>query len=614
MTGHFAGPAWSRGAGRKVSSLLAGVADAVARRGATLVRSPAVRIDDRGRVQVRVAVRRIDASALAELAHAGLHVEIANARAGAVRGWVAADQLLALAALGNVRRVTPPDYARPHAGSVEGAHDAKLGCEELRSRFGVDGRDIRVGVISDGIDHIADSQASGDAPAVVVPDDPRCHPGGGDEGSAMIELVHDCAPGATIGFCGPADDLEMIDCAACLQQAFGADVIVDDLAFPAQPFFADGPVADAVQEAVRSGVAWFSAAGNSGQTHYQGRYKACQGSDRQEFIGSGCTLNFWFAGDLQIVLQWDDPFGAAANDYDLCVPGLGCSNDPQNGTQDPIEGVVVSCGWWGCMAGLEIYKRAGVAKDLEVYFEPLSGGVELFGSRIPGDSIFGHACVDGVFAVGAIDAGTPGLDTIEDFSSRGPCTIKFPQLVKRPKPDFAGVDGIANTGPGGFPSPFYGTSAAAPGVAAVAALLLDFARGLALDGLRYALRASAVDLGVPGFDAQFGYGRVDAVAAAAQLPPITPRAPTPTPTPSPTPGLCRGDCDGNGRVTVDELLRGVRVALGDGTSAACPGLDRNGDGLTTIDDLVAAVASALQGCVGASFTPAPAWAAPRHDR
>src|SRR5262249_47264585 len=151
--------------------------------------------------------------------------------------------------------------------------DQILRCDEVRNTLGIDGTNVRVGVISTGIDHIASSQATGDAPQVTVPNDPHCHQGSGDEGSAMIEIIHDGAPGAAIGFCGPMDDLEFIDCLTCLQQAFGAQVMVDDLGNFLQPYFADGPVAQAVSDIVGQGVAYFTAAGNNGRTHYQGTYR-----------------------------------------------------------------------------------------------------------------------------------------------------------------------------------------------------------------------------------------------------------------------------------------------------------------------------------------------------
>jgi YVTN family beta-propeller protein len=62
------------------------------------------------------------------------------------------------------------------------------------------------------------------------------------------------------------------------------------------------------------------------------------------------------------------------------------------------------------------------------------------------------------------------------------------------------------------------------------------------------------------------------------------------------PEPCVGDCDGNGAVSVDELVRNVAAALGIAPPAECPTSDVNGDGQTTIDELVAAVNNALKGC------------------
>jgi ELWxxDGT repeat protein len=60
---------------------------------------------------------------------------------------------------------------------------------------------------------------------------------------------------------------------------------------------------------------------------------------------------------------------------------------------------------------------------------------------------------------------------------------------------------------------------------------------------------------------------------------------------------CLGDCDGDGTVTVDELLRGVNLALGSSPLSACPAFDLDGGGTVTIDELTAGVGSALNGCV-----------------
>lgn len=85
------------------------------------------------------------------------------------------------------------------------------------------------------------------------------------------------------------------------------------------------------------------------------------------------------------------------------------------------------------------------------------------------------------------------------------------------------------------------------------------------------------------------------------LPPAT-RTPTPTSLPTATPSAtaavaaCAGDCDGSGRVTVDELVLGVGVALGQQLPGRCRALDADGDGHVAIHELVLAVARALDGC------------------
>ena len=60
--------------------------------------------------------------------------------------------------------------------------------------------------------------------------------------------------------------------------------------------------------------------------------------------------------------------------------------------------------------------------------------------------------------------------------------------------------------------------------------------------------------------------------------------------------VCIGDCDSNKQVTVEELVRGVNIALGSQAVATCPSFDRNSNAAVTIDELIAGVNSALQGC------------------
>ena len=156
-------------------------------------------------------------------------------------------------------------------------------------------------------------------------------------------------------------------------------------------------------------------------------------------------------------------------------------------------------------------------KTLEVFIYP-SNGAYVYNNNIdPADSIFGHAAVPGAIAAGAIDASDIGNDDIEPFSSQGPVTITYPSPVSRPKPDLCGVDGVLISGAGGFGYwdgsnyRFYGTSAAAPHIAAIAAQRRGAYPDKTGDEIRTELCDSAVDLGSAGRDNIYGYGRADAL-------------------------------------------------------------------------------------------------------
>ena len=227
---------------------------------------------------------------------------------------------------------------------------------------------------------------------------------------------------------------------------------------------------------------------------------------------------------LTCVLQWNDPFGAAADDYDLAILDadlnvVDFSIDPQDGTQDPIEAVAIENQTDSDqLAHLIIDLFAGEARRLELFCLG-AGGLE---HATPAGSIFGHPALPEVVAVGAIDVADPGLDAVEVFSSQGPARVDFPAPETRAKPDLAAFDGVTISNAGGFPAcppfcAFFGTSAASPHAAGVAALLLEQDPSLTPAAVQTALRESAVDIGAAGFDAAGGFGRLDALAASEAL-------------------------------------------------------------------------------------------------
>ena len=473
-----------------------------------------VKVDEDGNIHTYIRVRSFGNGEEAQLESCGVKVEMVNEECGIVQAWIPPDRLAEVAQLDFVKMIVPPGYAVTRVGAVTTEGDVVLNANQVRA-LGFDGTGVRVGIISDGVDSMADAQVSGDLPATVTI---QTHAGSGDEGTAMLEIVHDLAPGAELGFCGPSTSLEMVTCVNNLANVFGADIIVDDLGFFDQAFFEDDFVAQAVATVVSNGVFYTSSAGNSAETHYQGDYvDSGDGLGSHLISGVDNVFEVNSLGNVRIFLQWSNRFdGTAGDDYDLCLQGesaAACAGfnsvqDGAGGDDLPWEGRIFDCSG-GC--AVQVRLITGNGQTLELYV--LDGGALDAADRVAADSIFGHPAVSGAVAAAAVDQATP--NTIESFSSRGPATILFPAPEIRQKPDMTAADGVAVTGAGGFPSPFYGTSASAPHIAGVAALLMS--GGRTATAARTALRQTAVDLGAAGSDTTFGAGRIDALAAYGYL-------------------------------------------------------------------------------------------------
>jgi len=296
-------------------------------------------------------------------------------------------------------------------------------------------------------------------------------------------------------------------------------VVADDvLFFNAGPYDGTSVVSQEASNAVAGGVSYFHSVGNYAQQHYRGLFTDTDGDTFHEFDVSlglprvdnaGETLNVTVPpGGLVIIqLQWNDPFGGSANNYDFCIhvppnipaSPLFCSQNLQTGTQNPTEGIgVMNTGSAPITIGVSIHRVGGAAPRVFDLFI-LGGAMNEF--VVPAGSIpNGGDAGGGVISVGAVNWQTP--NTIEFFSSRGPTTDG------RLKPELVAPDGVSTSVPGGF-SPFFGTSASAPHVAGLAALLLSKVPSLTPGQLGRALQDATLDLGQPGPDNTFGHGLAD---------------------------------------------------------------------------------------------------------
>ena len=479
---------------------------------------------DPARVYVRIGEPAADASR--HLRGMGASVEVVDHARGRLQAVVSGAALSRLADEPWVVSIRPTERGRPRIGSVTSAGDAASHADAVRA-LGYDGSGVTVAVISDGIDHASTAVASGDLPTITVPGASGCTPGSGDEGTALLEIVHDLAPGAPLLFSGGgASGLSFAGAVGCLQAA-GARVIVDDLGFFDEPYFEDGPVALAVRAAVDAGVSYHTAAGNDAQNHVEQPFRAST-NNFHDFNGGPVDqaddMLVPAGGSVVCLLQWNDPFGGAANDYDLGIFDaslnlIAASTNPQTGTQDPLEiaGVVNSSGSTQVIK-VAIQKASGADRLLDMFCL----GAAALQYDTPTGSVFSQAALPESVTVGAIDVSDPGLNDVEPYSSEGPAMIFFPSPAMRAKPDIAGFDGVQITNAGGFPNcppscKFFGTSAAAPHSAAVAALLLDKIPTLLPSEVSTALRTGADDIGPVGFDDTSGVGRLDALRAIANV-------------------------------------------------------------------------------------------------
>jgi hypothetical protein len=433
-------------------------------------------------------------------------------------------QFIDKAAIAETRKLTTSE------GDV--AHNAPL----VRAK-GYTGAGVKVGVLSDSVDYLAQVQATGDLPPVVTV--LQDAPGNSGEGTAMLEIVYDLAPGSPLYFAtawnGPASFASNI---IALKNA-GCKVIVDDVGYFNESPFQDDVISQAVSTVTAAGVSYFSSAGNSGSLHagtsgtYEADYVNGGGGANFHAFAPGIIGNQMLTNPGVITLFWTDPLAGSANDYDLYVIDSGgnivdYSEGWQTGTQDPYEAIGV--GYYGYnYTGLWIAINKYTGADRFMHLNASRARTQY---ATTGET-HGHATVESAFCVSAVsarDKTTPftGAETLETFTSDGPRRVFYypngtpitPGNLSstggyvRMKPDITAADGVLTSTPG-F-AHFYGTSAAAPHAAAITALLLSAKPTATAAQIRKALTKSALPA-PPTWNNWAGYGIIMADKALRLL-------------------------------------------------------------------------------------------------
>lgn len=484
-----------------------------------------------------------------------LHGKVIAAVPGfdAVRANLPVEAVLALAGDARVASIRPADGAEPDAGAATDEADVTQGVADARATYGVDGTGQKVCVMSDGVDSLADRRASGDLPAVDVLSGQA---GSGDEGTAMLELVHDLAPGAELGYATAITSLAQFAQNINGLRADGCNVIVDDISYYTERTFQDSIVSQAITQAKAAGVMYLSSAGNSGNLadgtagSWQGDF-ADGGAPAAPLPTTGYRLHSWAAGVTQnvistgstgrpVFLEWADPSGASANDYDLYVLNptgtsvLGSSTNVQSGSQDPVESVGGPGLDVNAFGNRVVVLKATAAASRYLVLHTNRG--ELV--EATGGSARAHNNSADAISTAATPARTPSGsgptgpwpgqhssgDLSETFSSDGPVRQYFTSSgaaitpgnfsstggTSRRGPDLTAADGVATTTPGY--TTFFGTSAAAPNAAAIAALARQARPTFTPAQIESAMKGASIDIEGAGADTVTGSGIVMAPA------------------------------------------------------------------------------------------------------
>ncbi len=531
-----------------------------------------------------------------ELREAGAKTIGSSGRYQTVTVALLPQDLRAISRVPGVEGVTPvfaPRTSEPcPSGEVVSEGDAQLKADQARkipAPLEYDGSDVTVGVLSDSFDqateapdgsgdiatHAGEDVESGDLPGEANPCghtapvdvlDPETDPSeASDEGRAMAQIVHDLAPGAELDFASAFNgEISFANNIRALAAA-EADVIVDDVFYPGEPFFQDGPVAVAVKEVTEGGVPYFSAAGNDNLIDAEGHDIGSWETPAYRDAGScpaavrdvpgangfhcldfnpGAAVDRTFgikveAGEtLAVDLQWDEPWNEVETDIDaflLNANGELLRESREKNvsiSQEPIEFFE----WTNTSSGtrtVQLVANRRVGGDPRVKFALIQngGGVEATeypqssGEDVVGPTIFGHSGSASAISVGAVPFNN--ASKVERYSSRGPVRHDYGPIVDGTpapplgspeilsKPDLVATDCGKTTFFAilfqGFWH-FCGTSAAAPHAAAVAALMLDAEPAADPEGIRAALYGSAQPVGAFGTCA-VGSGLVEAVGA-----------------------------------------------------------------------------------------------------
>jgi hypothetical protein len=509
-------------ASAKVPSMLRDAAKtaAAAAKGKTAgVQPRAMSVERPGRLGVQVyAAAPVTAAQEAALTALGVTVEKNSAdfksvaglpNTGLVSASVPYDKLDAVAALDWVTALRPALRPAVDVGPVT-AEGVQLHKADAAQARGLTGKGQKIGVISGDVDHLADAVAAGELPSNVQVLRQAAEYTD-DEGTAMMEIIHDMAPDARLAFASTGvTNADYFEAFHILANA-GVTMIAEDIALDDEPAFQQGLGAATAEALAKRGIWVSSSAGNLGGRHaprvaavgtgkgpdgVTGPFHGCPDAPDNvvKLRGDDTTydLNLLPGAAVMPTLQWSEPraiYPTAGqggftdlNLYLMDSTGTTClassTGVQANGVGDTIEqfeydNLTKTPQAVKLVVDVQGTSSARKAPTLDLRWRALSAGVQTLdpperaGSMNPDSNYIGFATSAG--AVNASVSTDPVTAPLESYSAAGPTQlltttrcpggkpgpcrgIPGPGSISFPAPYWLAADGVSVSGAGGFGS------------------------------------------------------------------------------------------------------------------------------------------------------------------
>lgn len=457
--------------------------------------------------------------------------------------WLQYDKISELSKISSIGNISEFGEAILRVGPKCTQGDQQLKADKARRFFNTTGSGIKVGVISDGVCNINTSINAGELPS--INNSTHILYAGNtekNEGTAMMEIIHDIAPNADLYFAGCKKTDGPGDIALRIGElnSAGCQIIVEDIGWLyLDPQFSDGVLYNAISTFQSTGTKYYiSAAGNEGLKCWYGTFFPDATRYHLWYNQNGTyddsnTFTPQIDKEVSVILQWADKWDYALSDYDLYVTdrfgtAVGSSTSTQGGAGTiPREQVTFTYTAENYFPPFYVkvkQKSTSSEPNKELRLIITDGDLLYKYQNFPTNPGKPNHQICGKDMASAITVGAYPQDNenvLETFSSRGPsifCTFSSTGVRTgtnpRNTPTIIATDYV-ETNAVGFTA-FSGTSASAPHIAGIAALY--FAKnstGNFLNDLK--LSAASIAGGTGGtYNDQSGYGKADAAECLTQ--------------------------------------------------------------------------------------------------